>query len=145
MNNPVRTGAAALACAALLGACASKPKSIDAAYVTPTKYEDLSCDQIAHERTAVEYRAQILHRTLKKRATGDALKMGVGAALFLPTLFFIKGNGAKAAEFAHLKGDYAALRINAEQRGCGIAFRDVDHIADGPPVRRDAVAIEKDA
>jgi hypothetical protein len=54
--------------------------------------------------------------------------MGVGAVLFLPTLFFLKGNGAKAAEFAHLKGDYTALRMNAEDRGCQIGFPDLESV-----------------
>jgi hypothetical protein len=120
-----------LAAAAVLTACASSPKNIKAAYVSPLKYQTLSCDQIALERSAVAYRSSALYRSLKHRANADAAKMGVGAVLFLPTLFFLKGNGAKAAEFAHLKGDYTALRLNAEDRGCAIAFPELESVVTG--------------
>jgi hypothetical protein len=131
MKGTVRAAASMLAAAAVLSACASSPKKIRAAYVSPLKYQSLSCDQIALERSAVAYRSTALYQSLKRRATGDAAKMGVGVALFLPTLFFLKGNGAKAAEFADLKGDYVALRLNAEDRGCDIAFPDLEKVVAG--------------
>jgi hypothetical protein len=124
-----RAGAALIAAAATLSACAASPKKIEAAYVSPTKFQSLSCDQIAMERSAVAHRANVLYHSLKKRSTGDAAKMGLGAVLFLPTLFFLKGNGAQAAEFARIKGDYTALRLNAEDRGCDIAFEDIEKLA----------------
>ena len=129
MNTIFRAGACALASAALLSACASSPKKIRAAYVSPAKYQNFSCDQLALERTAVAYRANVLYHSLNRRANADAAKMGVGVVLFLPTLFFLKGNGAKAAEFAQMKGDYIALRLSAEDRGCNIAFPDLEKVA----------------
>jgi len=113
----------------MLGACASSPKSIDAAYVSPLKYQNFTCDQIAIERTAVEYRANRLHRKLTHRANADAAKMAAGTVLFLPTLLFLKGNGTKAAEYAQLKGDYRALKLSAEDRGCEIDFPDFNKVA----------------
>jgi hypothetical protein len=124
-----RAAAAGMAGAAALSACASSPKKIEAAYVSPVKYHTFTCDQMAVERAAIAHRANVLYHSLKKRANADAAKMGVGAVLFLPTLFFLKGNGTKAAEFARLKGDYTALRLNAEDRGCGIAFEDLEKLA----------------
>jgi hypothetical protein len=124
-----RAAGAAIAAVGFLSACASSPKKIEAAYVSPVKYQDFSCEQLALERTAVAHRANVLYRSLKKRANTDAAKMGVGAVLFPPTLFFIKGNGPAAAEFARLKGDYTALRINAEDRGCQIRFDDIEKVA----------------
>jgi hypothetical protein len=120
---------ALVAVAATLSGCAASPKKIDAAYVSPAKYHALTCDQIAMERSAVAHRANVLYHSLKKRSDADAAKMGVGAVVFLPTLLFLKGNGTKAAEFAHLKGDYTALRLNAEDRGCDIAFEDIEKLA----------------
>lgn len=129
MNKIFRAGAGTFAAAALLSACASSPKKIQAAYVSPAKYQNLSCDQLALERTAVAYRANVLYHSLNRRANADAAKMGVGVVLFLPTLFFLKGNGVKAAEFAQMKGDYIALRLSAEDRGCDIAFPDLEKVA----------------
>lgn len=134
MRSRMGAGAALLAGAAALSACASSPKKIPAAYASPSKYHHLNCDQIALERTAVAYRAQVLYRSLDRRANADAVKMGVGAVLFLPTLLFLKGDGVKAAEFAQIKGDYTALRLSAEDRGCGIDFPDLEKSASSKQV-----------
>jgi hypothetical protein len=129
MKRMSRAAAAVCVGAAALSACASSPKKIEAAYVSPVKYQTFTCDQLALERTAVAHRANVLFHSLKKRSNADAAKMGVGAVLFLPTLFLLKGNGPKAAEFARLKGDYTALRLNAEDRGCDIAFEEIETLA----------------
>jgi hypothetical protein len=129
MKRLFRAAAAGVAVAATLSACASSPKKIQAAYVSPAKYHALSCEGIALERSAIAHRANVLYHSLKKRSNTDKAKMGVGAVLFFPTLFFIKGNGPAAAEFAHLKGDYTALRMNSEDRGCQIAFEDIEKLA----------------
>jgi len=117
---------ALLATTALLGACASSPKSIDAAYVSPVKYQSYSCDDILVERVAVEQRAEQLYKSLNKRAKADKIKMGVGAALFIPALFFLKGDGAKAAEYAEIKGSYKALSYVSASKNCGLDFVDID-------------------
>jgi hypothetical protein len=129
MKRIYRAAAAAIVGAAALSACASSPKKIEAAYVSPAKYHALTCEGIALERTAIAHRANVLYHSLKKRSDTDAAKMGVGAVVFLPTLLFLKGDGTAAAEFAHLKGDYTALRINSEDRGCQIAFDDIEQLA----------------
>ena len=129
MKGKSRRIAAVMAGAAMLGGCASSPKRIDAAYVSPLKYQSFTCDQIAIERTAVEYRANRLHRKLASRANADAAKMAAGTVLFLPTLLFLKGNGTKASEYAQLKGDHRALRLSAEDRGCALEFPDFDKVA----------------
>lgn len=135
-------GTAPLVAVAMLAACASSPKKIEAAYVSPIKYSAFTCDQLAIERTAIEYRANILYRSLKKRANADAAKMAAGAVLFLPTLLFLNGNGAKTAEFSDLKGNYQALRIAAEDKGCDIQFPDFTKTASGERVTADLVVSE---
>ncbi|QPQ54245.1 hypothetical protein IC614_07685 [Allosphingosinicella flava] len=112
--------------AAMLGACASSPKSIDAAYVSPGTYKDYACDDILVERAAIEQRADALYGSLKKRATADKAKMAAGAVLFLPALLFLKGDGMKAQEFAELKGRYKALSFESERKQCGLDFLDID-------------------
>lgn len=135
MTSYVKTAASAIAAAAMLAGCASSPKNIKAAYVSPTKFQALSCDQIAQERSAVLYRSNVVYQSLRKRRDTDSAVMGVGTVLFLPALFFLKGNGAKAVEFAQLQGDYNVLRLNSEDRGCGIEFPDLKAVAAGkePP------------
>jgi len=118
--------AAILAATAMLGGCATSPKSIDAAYVSPVKYQAYSCDDILVERVAVEQRAAALYKSLRKRATADKVKAGVGSVLFIPALFFLKGDGAKAAEYAEIKGSYKALAYVSGQKDCGLDFIDID-------------------
>lgn len=50
--------------------------------------------------------------------------MGVGLVLFWPTLFFLDGNSAQAAEYGKLKGEFAALEQTAIKKNCGL---NVDH------------------
>ena len=124
MTTKIRTMAGAFVIGAMLAGCASNPKNIEAAYVSPSKYESFSCDQIAAEKISVDQRTQTLYQSLRKRRKGDNAKMAVGLVLFWPALFFLKGNGAKQAEFAQLKGDYYALRTVSNQKTCGVQFRD---------------------
>ena len=49
--------------------------------------------------------------------------MGVGLVLFWPSLFFIKGDGATAAELGRLKGEMDAIEQASIQKNCGIQFQ----------------------
>jgi len=101
--------------------CASSPKKIAASYVSPLKYKDYDCDQIALEMDAVGKRTNELYYSLKKDSSGDKWQMGVGLILFWPTLFLLEGgDGPEAAEYARLKGEYEALREVAVQKKCSI-------------------------
>lgn len=126
MRRNVKSVAGLTMATAMLAACASSPKSIDAAYVSPIKYEPYSCEDILVERAAIEQRADTLYKSLNRRANTDKVKMGVGAVLFLPTLFFLKGDGVKAQEFAELKGSYRALAYQSQRKNCGLDFLDLD-------------------
>ena len=74
--------------------CASNPNKIEAAYVSPLKYQNYDCDQIGLEQSHVERRTNDLYHSLKKEADADAAQMGVGLILFWPTLFFLEGGAA---------------------------------------------------
>ncbi len=105
----------------LLVSCASNPNKIDAAYVSPLKYKDYDCDQIALEMDYVGQRTNVLYHRLKKERKKDNAQMGVGLLLFWPTLFFLEGgDGPEAAEYARLKGEFEALRTNSVQNKCNI-------------------------
>ena len=47
----------------------------------------------------------------------------VGVVLFWPALFFIAGDGPKAAELGRLKGEMDAIESAAIQKKCGIQFK----------------------
>ncbi len=101
----------------LLG-CASSSKEIRATYVSPMVYDGFSCDQLVAEVQRIQRRVSGAAGDVDDRASGDAVKMGVGLVLFWPTLFFIKGDGPEAQELARLKGEYEALEQTYNRKNC---------------------------
>ena len=113
----------------MLVACASNPNDIDAAYVSPLKYKDYDCDQLAMEMDYVGQRTTKLYQRLKDERKADNWQMGPGLVLFWPALFFLEGgDGPEAAEYAQLKGEYEALRDNAVTKKCGIDSKSPEEI-----------------
>lgn len=105
----------------VISSCASNPDKIDAAYVSPLKYNGYDCDQIALEMDYIGQRTTQLYRRLKTERTKDNWQMGVGLLLFWPTLFLLEGgDGPEAAEYSQLKGEFEALRDNSVQKRCDI-------------------------
>ena len=118
-----------IALAATICACASNPDKIDAAYVSPLKYKDYNCDQLALEMDYVGQRTNKLYQRLKVERTADNWQMGIGLLIFWPTLFLLEGgDGPEAAEYAQLKGDFEALRSNSVQRKCGLEAKSPEQI-----------------
>lgn len=113
----------------LIAACASNPDKIGAAYVSPLKYKDYDCDQIAMEMDHVGRRTTELYHRLKKERKAENWQTGVGLVLFWPTLFFLEGgDGPEATEFAQLKGDYNALREVAVANKCSVHTKSPEEI-----------------
>lgn len=98
--------------------CASGSKDIASSYVSPTLYQNWTCEQILAENARITARVGQLTASVDERASGDAFAMGVGMVLFWPALFFIKGNGPEAQEYARLKGEHDALQQSANQKSC---------------------------
>lgn len=118
-----RFAVAVLATAPLaLAGCADKSDEIAASYVSPTFYQNLSCQQLAVEAQSVANRAAQASAAQDKKAQNDAVATGVGMVLFWPALFFIKGDGAQAAEVARLKGEMQAIETANTAKNCGIRF-----------------------
>lgn len=114
-----------------LVSCASNPDSIDAAYVSPLKYATYDCEQIGLELGYVGQRTNTLYSNLRQKRTADNWQMGVGLILFWPTLFALEGgDGADAAEYAQLKGEFEALRQNSVEKRCNLALQSPDEILD---------------
>lgn len=108
----------------LLG-CASGANDISAAYVSPMFYKQMSCDELREEATAVSSRAAAAVGAQNKKAGQDTAAVVVGAVVFWPALFLMKGDGAQAAELSRLKGEMDAIERVSRQRGCNIRFAEV--------------------
>lgn len=120
-----------------LSACASNPNKIAAAYISPLQYQNYDCDQLGLEMAAVERKTNELYHSLRKRNKNDKWATGVGAVLFAPALFFMKGkNSAENAEYARMLGEYEALRVNSVQRKCGLNFAEnlADRVTEEQPI-----------
>ncbi|WP_240602298.1 hypothetical protein [Paracoccus endophyticus] len=119
-----KPGKAAMVAATALStaACAGKSDQIAASFVSPSLYQGLSCQQLAVEAQSVANRAAAAAVAQDKKASNDAVAVGVGAVLFWPALFFIKGDGAQAAEVARLKGEMQAIEQANMQKNCNIRF-----------------------
>ena len=104
-------------CAALLSGCASSPSGIQAAYVSPATYQNLSCEQIDTEIMAVDAKANELYHRINRRSSNDSIYMGVGLLLAWPALLFLSGGKShEAAQYGQLKGSKDALI--AARRDC---------------------------
>jgi len=99
-------------------ACATAPKDIAPAHVSPYRYGKYTCEEIAMEMEMVGQRTTTLYASLKKRASSDKKKGWLGALLFWPALLLIKGDSPEAAEYSQLRGEYKALEIAATKKKC---------------------------
>src|SRR5580704_7185645 len=117
---------AMIACALALAGCATHSNDIPAAYVSPIQYQSYSCTQLQEEAARVSARAAAASGAQDQKANNDAVATGVGAVLFWPALFLIKGDAASAQEVAQLKGDMEAIEQANIQKKCGMQFRKPD-------------------
>lgn len=106
----------------ILASCATKPENIQAAYVSPTSYERLTCNELKEEAGRVSQRAAAAAGVQTKKAKQDAVATGVAIVVFWPAAFFIKGDGATSAEVARLKGEMQAIEQTSRVKKCDIQF-----------------------
>ncbi|HEY8577591.1 MAG TPA: hypothetical protein VIL88_14790 [Devosia sp.] len=111
-----------LGATAMLAACATPPKDIAPAYVSTGLYENLSCAQLRAEAEAVSARAAAANGQQEKARSSDVAMTTVSLVLFWPAAFFMKGDGAAAAEVARLKGEMQAIEQVNRIKNCGITF-----------------------
>lgn len=113
----------------LLASCATNPDKIDAAYVSPLKYQNYDCQQIGMEMDYIGNRTTKLYQRMKSERKKDNWQMGVGLILFWPALFALEGgDGPEASEYAQLKGDFEALRQASVQKKCELSYRSPEQI-----------------
>lgn len=124
----MKSFAIAIGLGALIG-CASNPDKIDAAYVSPLKYAEYTCSQLAQELDSVGRRTNDLYGRLKRDRTADNWQTAAGVVLFWPALFFLEGgDGPEASEYAQLQGDFEALRVNSVQKNCNLNYRSPEEL-----------------
>jgi hypothetical protein len=93
-------------------ACANRPGSIHASYVSHEKFADLTCDQLITRQLSTHIRLERLSREQDGKATGDAI------GVFLLGIPFSKLSGDHEAEIAHLKGEMEALETAQVKAKC---------------------------
>lgn len=111
-----------LGAVSILAGCATPPKDIAPSYVSTSLYENLTCKQLRSEAEGVSARVAAAFAKQEKNRGQDAAMTTVGVALFWPALFFMKGDGADAAEVARLKGEMDAIEQVNRVKNCGIVF-----------------------
>jgi hypothetical protein len=109
--------------ALFLAGCASSSKDIAPAYVSPLIYKDYTCDQLSVEAQRVSSQLQFAAGVVDKNASNDAVATGVAIVVFWPAALLIKGDGAKAQEYASLQGQMTAIEQTATLKNCGIQFQ----------------------
>ena len=114
-----------ITCLAFFGVvgCASKAENIASTYVSPIVYSNYTCPMLAEEAARVSSRAAQAAGVQDSKASNDAVATGVGAVVFWPALFFIKGDGTTAADLARLKGEMEAIEQASIQKKCSIQFK----------------------
>lgn len=118
-----RIAAAKLLACVLIAGCASKSSDIAPAYVSPLNYQNYDCQQLTAEAQRISQRAAVAAGQQDKARQDDAVATTVGVVLFWPALFFIDGDGPKAAELAQLRGEMDAVEQASIQKNCNIKFR----------------------
>lgn len=113
---------AATVAVSMLAGCATSPKDIAPAYVSPILYQGLSCDQLAQEAARVSSAAAQASGAQEAQASKDTAMTAIGVVLFWPSLFFIGGDKQNAAEIARLKGEMQAIEAANIQKNCGMQF-----------------------
>lgn len=119
MNKTIVMG---MAITAMLAGCATPPKDIAPAYVSTSLYENLTCNQLRNEAEGVSARAAVAYGKQEQNRGQDAAMTTVSLVLFWPAAFFMKGDGADAAEVARLKGEMQAIEQVNRIKNCGIVF-----------------------
>ena len=115
--------AIALGAVSMLAACATPPKDIAPAYVSPVLYQNLTCQQLAAEAARVSAAAAVASGQQEAQQGRDAVAVTTAVVLFWPALFFVQGDKANAAEIARLKGEMQAIEQANISKGCGIQFQ----------------------
>lgn len=105
--------AAILALAILtLAACANRPESIRASFVSHEKFVHLDCTQLATRKVDTQAELAKISKLQDQKATGDAV------GVFLFGIPFSKLSGDHEGEVARLKGEIEAIDTAQVKNRC---------------------------
>lgn len=102
--------------------CASKPADITGYYVSPYKYRDFTCGDIALEALALNDRFMISQGKTARDAELDSVQLALGLTLFWPALFFLDENGLESQSYSLMKGQMRALAVVSDSKSCNVKF-----------------------
>lgn len=100
---------------AILSACASRPESIAASYVSHEKYSSNDCTQLSTYLSDARAGLQKVSAMQDSKANMDA------ATVFLALVPASKLTGDHAADVAKLKGEVEAIETAQIKKGCKAA------------------------
>lgn len=102
----------ALALALALSACATRPESISASYVSHEKYAGLSCERLNARMSDARSNLEKFSQMQDTKANVDA------ATVFLVLIPLSKLSGDSAADVAKWKGEVEAIETAQVRAGC---------------------------
>ena len=105
----------ALFVTASLGACANRPESIHASFVSHEKYMDLECAALDVRMSDTRAELDKVSKLQDSKATGDAV------GVFLLGIPFSKLSGDHEADVARLKGEVEAIETAQVKKKCKAA------------------------
>jgi hypothetical protein len=88
----------------------TQPSQITGAYVSPEKYEKMSCEQLAVEQNSLARRHNQLVAAQEQRVKSSRVQ-----AFWLG---FGNGDGVEASELANVRGEMEAVRTTMEKKHC---------------------------
>jgi len=106
----------------LAAGCASKPDDITGYYVSPYKYRDFTCEDIALEALALNNRFLVSQGKTAREAKVDSAQLALGLTLFWPALFFLDENNLESQSYSLMKGQMRALTVVSESKNCNVKF-----------------------
>lgn len=102
----------AVAAISLLSACANRPESIHASYVSHEKYTQLTCAELASKKGDVRAELDKYSRLQDSKANTDAV------GVFFLALPFSKLSGDHEGDVARLKGEVEAIDTAQVKNRC---------------------------
>ena len=102
-----------------LSACATNPDKVASTYIAPSEYAGYTCMDLRQAYATNEREAGALYGSMKTRNRTNTAAGVVGALIFWPALFFMKGKDATAdATYSELKGRKTAIEKAMNKEGC---------------------------
>lgn len=115
----IRIVAISIITASMLASCSSNPDKYTSVYVSPHKYRDYTCEEIAVDVEGINKKLAATYEAAKFEHDKDVALTTAGVIIF-PTLLFLDGDELDLERYGHLKGEAEALRAAAELKDCNI-------------------------